>query len=297
MNTIEKESLDKTGLRSDVVTLYHGGLYHLYRYKKYTDVRLVFAPEQDIAFFGGDPDNFEYPRYDLDICFFRVYENGKPAKIEHYPASGATPAPSDGELVFVVRAPGPDRPAEHGGAPGVPPRPRAARDARPALPPRGAAADLQRAERRERPAGARTTCSAYQNSRKARLGRTGRACRTRRSWTRSGPRRRRSATAVAARPEARKPMRRRLGRGRQGRSQPGTTIYTTTMLLEQGAGLQQRAVPHRPDAGAPGRGRPPSPTPSGCASTASRTCESLEQELFSEAPIYDDLETSSWPIR
>src|SRR5262249_40223365 len=65
-NTIEKESLDKTGLRSDVVTLYQGGLYHLYRYKKYTDVRLVFAPEKDIAFFGGDPDNFEYPRFDLD---------------------------------------------------------------------------------------------------------------------------------------------------------------------------------------------------------------------------------------
>ena len=84
MNTIEKESLDKTGLRSDVVTLYHGGLYHLYRYKKYTDVRLVFAPERSIAFFGGDPDNFEYPRYDLDICFFRVYENGKPAKTPHY---------------------------------------------------------------------------------------------------------------------------------------------------------------------------------------------------------------------
>ena len=59
--TIEKESLEKTGLRSDVVTLYQGGQYHLYRFKKYTDVRLVFAPEQDIAFFGGDPDNFEYP--------------------------------------------------------------------------------------------------------------------------------------------------------------------------------------------------------------------------------------------
>ncbi len=84
MNTIEKESLDKTGLRSDVITLYQGGLYHLYRFKKYTDVRLVFAPEESIAFFGGDPDNFEYPRYDLDICFFRVYENDKPAKIEHY---------------------------------------------------------------------------------------------------------------------------------------------------------------------------------------------------------------------
>ena len=84
INTIEKESLDKTGLRSDVITLYQGGEYHLYRYKKYTDVRLAFAPEQDIAFFGGDPDNFEYPRYDLDICLFHVYEDGKPAKIEHY---------------------------------------------------------------------------------------------------------------------------------------------------------------------------------------------------------------------
>ncbi len=104
-NTIEKESLDKTKLRSDVITLYHGGEYHLYRYKKYTDVRLVFAPEQDIAFFGGDPDNFEYPRYDLDICFFHVYEDGKPAKVEHYlpwSKSGA----SENELVFVVGNPG-----------------------------------------------------------------------------------------------------------------------------------------------------------------------------------------------
>src|SRR6266700_5372923 len=77
---IEKESRDKTGLRSDVVTLYQGGAYHLYRYKRYDDVRLVFAPEQQMAFFGGDPDNFEYPRFDLDICIFRVYENGQPAK-------------------------------------------------------------------------------------------------------------------------------------------------------------------------------------------------------------------------
>ncbi len=105
MAEIEKESLDKTGLRSDVVTLYQGGQYHLYRFKKYTDVRLVFAPEQQIAFYGGDPDNFEYPRFDLDICFFRVYENDKPAKIEHYlkwSKAGAT----DDELVFVSGHPG-----------------------------------------------------------------------------------------------------------------------------------------------------------------------------------------------
>ncbi|MBP7052138.1 MAG: S46 family peptidase [Phycisphaerae bacterium] len=105
MNTVEKESLDATGLRSDVVTLYHGGLYHLYRFKKYTDVRLVFAPEQGIAFFGGDPDNFEFPRYDLDICFFRVYENDKPAKIEHYLAWSPQGA-GDGELIFVSGHPG-----------------------------------------------------------------------------------------------------------------------------------------------------------------------------------------------
>ena len=102
---IEKESKDKTGLRSDVVTLYQGGAYHLYRYKRYDDVRLVFAPEQQMAFFGGDPDNFEYPRYDLDICLFRVYENGQPAKIEHFLKFNSN-GPNDGELIFVSGSPG-----------------------------------------------------------------------------------------------------------------------------------------------------------------------------------------------
>ncbi|HON08518.1 MAG TPA: S46 family peptidase, partial [Verrucomicrobiota bacterium] len=102
---IEKESYEKTGLRSDVVTLYQGGAYHLYRFKRYTDVRLVFAPEQQIAFFGGDPDNFEYPRYCLDICFFRVYENGKPAKIPHWLKWNQIGV-SDNELVFVSGHPG-----------------------------------------------------------------------------------------------------------------------------------------------------------------------------------------------
>src|SRR5947209_13412671 len=102
---IEKESKEKTGLRSDVVTLYQGGAYHLYRYKRYDDVRLVFAPEQQMAFFGGDPDNFEYPRYDLDICLLRVYENGQPAKIEHF-LKFDSKGPADGELIFVSGSPG-----------------------------------------------------------------------------------------------------------------------------------------------------------------------------------------------
>lgn len=105
MAAIEKESLEKTGLRSDVVTLYQGGRYHLYRFKKYTDVRLVFAPEQQIAFFGGDPDNFEYPRFDLDICFFRAYENGQPARISHFLKFSST-GPAENELVFVSGHPG-----------------------------------------------------------------------------------------------------------------------------------------------------------------------------------------------
>jgi hypothetical protein len=97
---IQKESLDRTGLRSDVVTLYQGAQYWLYRYKKYTDVRLVFAPEQQMAFFGGDPDNFTYPRHDLDFAIFRVYENGQPIKSDQYLKWNAK-GPADQELVFV----------------------------------------------------------------------------------------------------------------------------------------------------------------------------------------------------
>ena len=105
MAEIEKESTDKTGMRSDVVTLFQGGKYHLYRFKKYTDVRLVWAPEQQIAFYGGDPDNFEYPRYCLDVCFFRVYEDGKPAKIQHF-LKWNDQGPAENELIFVSGHPG-----------------------------------------------------------------------------------------------------------------------------------------------------------------------------------------------
>jgi len=105
MAQIEKESKEKTGLRSDVVTLYQGGIYNLYRYKRYDDVRIVFAPEQQAAFYGGDPDNFEYPRFDLDICIFRAYENGQPAKIDNY-LKWNSKGPADGELTFVSGHPG-----------------------------------------------------------------------------------------------------------------------------------------------------------------------------------------------
>lgn len=102
---IEKESTERTQLRSDVVTLYQGGQYHLYRFKRYTDVRLVFAPEQQAAFFGGDPDNFEFPRFNLDVCFFRVYENNQPVKAPHFLKWSANGA-KEGELTFVSGHPG-----------------------------------------------------------------------------------------------------------------------------------------------------------------------------------------------
>ncbi len=105
MTDIENESLTKTGLRSDVVTLYQGGAYHLYRYKKYTDVRLVFAPEQGIAAFGGDVDNFEYPRHGLDFAFFRAYENDKPVKCDHY-FKWSEVGPKENDVVFVTGHPG-----------------------------------------------------------------------------------------------------------------------------------------------------------------------------------------------
>ncbi len=102
---LEKECVAAGGERCDVVTLYAGGLYHLYRYKKYTDVRLVFAPESAIAAFGGDPDNFTFPRYCLDFAFFRAYDKDEPVVPQHYFPWSKTGA-KDKELTFVSGHPG-----------------------------------------------------------------------------------------------------------------------------------------------------------------------------------------------
>jgi hypothetical protein len=105
ISAIEAESTKATGFRSDVVTLYQGGQYNLYRYKKYTDVRLVFVPEFQAAFFGGDPDNFNFPRFNIDMALVRVYENGQPVRPEHY-FKWSTAGVKEGNLVFVTGNPG-----------------------------------------------------------------------------------------------------------------------------------------------------------------------------------------------
>ena len=102
---IEKEATATTGLKCDVVSFYSGGEYWLYRFKKYTDLRLVFSVEEQTGFFGGDYDNFTYPRYDLDVAFFRAYEDGKPARTPHY-FKWSTAGPGDGELVILSGNPG-----------------------------------------------------------------------------------------------------------------------------------------------------------------------------------------------
>jgi hypothetical protein len=102
---IEAESAKATGLRSDLVTLYQGGQYNLYRYKKYTDVRLVFVPEFQAAFFGGDPDNFNFPRFNIDMALVRVYENDQPVHPENY-FKWSSSGPKENDLVFVTGHPG-----------------------------------------------------------------------------------------------------------------------------------------------------------------------------------------------
>ncbi len=105
MTRIEKQCAASTGSTCDVVSFFSGGQYHLYQYKKYTDIRLVFAPEADIAAFGGDPDNYNYPRYCLDFSLFRVYENGKPVHPARY-FRWSREGVKEGDLIFVPGNPG-----------------------------------------------------------------------------------------------------------------------------------------------------------------------------------------------
>ena len=103
---LEQRLSDSTHLRCDVTTLYYGGRYSLYCYRRYTDVRLVFVPEKAIGYFGGDPDNFTYPRYDLDVSFFRVYDDQqKPLKPQDFFAWSDSGA-KEGDPVFVIGNPG-----------------------------------------------------------------------------------------------------------------------------------------------------------------------------------------------
>jgi Peptidase S46 len=95
-----------SNIRCDVVELYHGGVYNLYRYRRYQDVRLVFAPETAIAFFGGDPDNFEFPRYELDVTYLRVYADGRPLDTSANFLRYATRDVRPGDLTFTSGHPG-----------------------------------------------------------------------------------------------------------------------------------------------------------------------------------------------
>lgn len=102
---LEQSCGSNPGIRCDVISLYHGGIYDLYHYKKYTDVRLVFAPEYEVGFFGGDPDNFNFPRFNFDIGLLRAYDKSEPVQSTdylHWSKNGST----DGTLVFVSGNPG-----------------------------------------------------------------------------------------------------------------------------------------------------------------------------------------------
>ena len=105
MAGIEKACTTGADVQCQVVTLYHGGVYDLYKYRRYQDLRVVWAPEESVAFFGGDPDNFTFPRYDLDSAMVRIYDHGKPLHTDTY-LKFATGGVHDGDIALVSGNPG-----------------------------------------------------------------------------------------------------------------------------------------------------------------------------------------------
>ena len=296
MAKIEKESTDKNGLRNDVVTLYQGGQYHLYTYKKYTDVRLVFAPEFDIAFFGGDPDNFEYPRYDLDVCFFRAYEDGKPAKVEHY--LKWSPDGLEGGRPRLRRRPSrPDRPAQHGRQPRVPPRRRASRFGSTTLQDREAfLLEYGQQRRRGRPASPRKTSSASRTA--ARRGSA--------AWrgSRDPSFMRRKAEAETELPrrikasdsQGRDAPRSRLGQDRRGPEgrRGGSSSPTSS---SSAASPSTRSSSRSPATSSAWPRRRPSPTPTGSTSIANRPSSRSSSSCSPRRRSIPSSKRPSWPIR
>ena len=288
MNTIEEESFDQTGLRSDVVTLYQGGLYQLYRYKKYTDVRLVFAPEEKIAFFGGDPDNFEYPRYDLDICFFRVYENGKPVRPPYHLKWNPAGLKVD-DLVFVAGNPGKtDRMNTVRHLEFI--RDRVLPDALDLLRRREVLLESFSERSAENARRARDLLLAYQNSRKARLGGLA-GLQDPAVMDRKRAEQKAFLAAAAQAPCAGRRLRLRHENHRQVAGRLGDDSRRLRSVGTR-PGFLQRVVHDRPRRWSGWRKRPPSPTPIGSREYRESNLDSLKQELFSTAPIYDDLQTA-----
>ena len=144
--------------RCQVVNLYHGGQYKLYKYRKYSDVRLIFSPGVQTAFFGGDPDNFNFPRYDLDSRLRAPLRERRAGRTPDHLKWNAAP-PKAGEPVFVAGNPGRHRPPADDGAARDAARPDAAGDGAALFRAARTAAPLQRGKRRKIAASPRTCCS------------------------------------------------------------------------------------------------------------------------------------------
>ena len=283
---IEKANTTDKSVRADVVTLFAGGAYHLYTYKKYTDIRLVFAPEKGVAFFGGDPDNFEFPRFDLDMCFFRVYENGQPIKCEHH-LKWSEAGSKEGELTFVS------------GHPGRTNRQNTIAELE-YLRDTGYPYLMQRLNRLEVLLGswvARSEANrqegeddlfGIQNSRKARIGGLGRAARP----EDHGPQGGRGEAAAGLHRRERGQGSRGGGEGvrhDRGRPEKAGRLHQGEYAPRGRGGVQQPPVQPRPHAGAVRR-REGQVAGERLPEFGESRLSSLQQQLFSDEPISNDLE-------